>query len=391
MSDPADTSTATGRIDFKFGEQVMPVIIARDIVPALAEHCAQRGFDRIFLIADTTPWEIYGGPLQQALGNVAPVTVELVEPVEKYKRLGTVERLLEQAMIAHISRHSVVIDFGGGLVGNVAGMVATLLYRGISLITVPTTLLAMTDSILSLKQAVNCEQGKNLFGTYYMPERAFLGTGYLQTLGDDQFAAGLIEFVKNCLTFDADSTGTLLDLMRETDRLRMAGRLITLGMAAKQRLLRDDPKERGRAILLEYGHTVGHALEHQGYGLTHGIAVGLGMVVAATISWRRGWLGIDELHRHYELIKMAGGVLEFPPQLDIPRTIRIIGYDNKHGYLDCEPGLHPFVLLRHIGELATTDNLPLVRVSDDEIASAIEDVRRKCRGGGRSVKWEEEV
>ena len=63
MSDPADTSTATDRIDFQFGEQVMPVIIARDIVPALAEHCAERGFDRIFLIADTTPWEIYGGPL----------------------------------------------------------------------------------------------------------------------------------------------------------------------------------------------------------------------------------------------------------------------------------------------------------------------------------------
>jgi len=383
MTDSADTAAAPQCIDFHFGDRVMPVVIAPDIVQPLTEHCAARGFDRIFIVADTTAWKLYGRPLHDALGRAAPVTVELIEPNEKHKRLGTVQRLLERAMLARISRHSVIMDFGGGLVGNIAGMAAALLYRGISLITVPTTLLAMTDSILSLKQAVNCEEGKNLFGTYYMPERAFLGTNYLRSLGNDQFAAGLIEFVKNCLTFDTQSTGTLLALMRETDRIRMATRLITLGMAAKQRLLRDDPKERGRAILLEYGHTIGHALEHQDYGLTHGIAVGLGMVVAAAISHRRGWLTLPELHRHYELIRMAGGHLQFPPDLDVPRTIRVISYDNKHGYLDCEPGWHPFVLLRRIGEVATTDlpgrqidPLPLVRVSDDEIAAAIDDVRR---------------
>lgn len=364
------------RIDFFFAERSMPIVVGQDVHLQCVEFCAQRNPDLLFFIADSHVWNLHGKEIVSRYGYHFPIESVLVEPSEQCKTLELVNRLLETAMTAGVTRRSIIIALGGGLTGNIAGMVAGLLYRGLSLVHLPTSFLAMSDSILSLKQAVNGRGGKNLFGMYYLPAASFVSVNFLRTLPELELIAGINELIKNCLVFDAEHIEILLSLINQPQSCSTWMQLVILGIEAKQKLLLHDPNERNIGISLEYGHTVGHALEYQGYGLSHGIAVGLGMLVAAAISFKRGWLSEQEYWLHYELINSVNGHLQFPQNLDLDTTINIIRRDNKHGYLTLSKDQHPFVLLRSIGRVEITEGKPLVGVSEDEIIAAIEQARR---------------
>lgn len=364
------------RINFFFAERSMPIVVGQDVHPQCIEFCAQRNPDQLFFIADSHVWNLHGKEIVSRYGYHFPIESVLVEPSEQCKTLELVNRLLETAMAAGVTHRSIIMALGGGLTGNIAGMVAGLLYRGLSLVHLPTSFLAMSDSILSLKQAVNGRGGKNLFGMYYLPAASFVSVSFLRTLPELELIAGINELIKNCLVFDAEHIEILLSLINQPQSCFTWMQLVILGIEAKQKLLLHDPYEKNIGISLEYGHTVGHALEYQGYGLSHGIAVGLGMLVAAAISFKRRWLSEQEYWLHYELINSVNGNLQFPQNLDLDTTINIIRRDNKHGYLTLSEGQHPFVLLRSIGRVEITEGKPLVGVSEDEIIAAIEQARR---------------
>ncbi|NMF63588.1 hypothetical protein DP113_09580 [Brasilonema octagenarum UFV-E1] len=359
------------KINFFFAERSMPIFIGQDVGSSCIEFCAQRNPDRLFFIADSHVWDLHGEEIISYYGSHFPIETVLVEPNEQCKTLDLVNRLLEAAMAAGVTRRSIIMALGGGLTGNIAGMVAGLLYRGISLVHLPTSFLAMSDSILSLKQAVNGSTGKNLFGMYYLPTASFVSVNFLRTLPQVELVAGINELIKNCLVFDAERIEILLSLINQPQTCSTLTQLLILGIEAKQKLLLQDPNEKNIGISLEYGHTVGHALEYQGYGLSHGIAVALGMLVASAISFKRGWLSEQEYWLHYELINSVNGNLQFPQNLDLDTTINIIRRDNKHGYLTLCQDPHPFVLLRSIGRVEMTEGKPLVGVSEDEIITAI--------------------
>jgi 3-dehydroquinate synthase/2-deoxy-scyllo-inosose synthase len=283
---------------------------------------------------------------------------------------------MEFAAGRRLGRDGVVVAMGGGLVGNVAGLAAALLYRGTALIHLPTTPVAAFDAVLSLKQGVNLCHGKNLCGTYFAPTLIACDLAWLTTIPRADLLTGLAEMAKNVL---AVVPGHEPALVRAVDRLRdhpdeaLAG-LCEIGLAAKAPFLVRDPLEKREALVFEYGHTVGHAIEFMSAGRTgHGEAVGWGMLVAAEVSRRLGRLDQDGVDRHHRVLSM----LELPPPgtalgpVDPSGLAKLLSTDNKRGYLHTADDEVLMVLLDEPGRPAVSPaGFPLTPVHRDTVVEA---------------------
>ena len=317
------------------------------------------------------PWlsgfvELVAGRLR-AVAPVARITIGRGDGV---KTLATVGRVCERAVECGATRATVLVAIGGGNVGNITGLCAALLFRGIRLIQVPTTLLAMSDVVLSLKQGVNITGVRNGLGTYYAPELIWADPRTLETLPAAEIQGGQAEIIKNALILAPGQIPVLLKLFRPGGGY-LPGELtamIDLAISAKSAVLRDDAKERNAALVLEYGHTVGHALEVLAGGtLSHGFGVALGMRVAARVARRLGMLDDAHVDLHDQLLSAAGLPLGLPETL-APRAGELAGQlcrDNKRGYLRLDPSQIPMVLLSAPGVPALTDGIPLTGVDAD--------------------------
>ncbi|MGH3450649.1 MAG: 3-dehydroquinate synthase family protein, partial [Haloechinothrix sp.] len=320
-----------------------------------------------------------GPALLTALEGIAPRHVIAPAPGEKMKRLATVASLADHAVRLGATRRSIVLAFGGGVVGNVAGLLAGLLFRGIRLIHIPTTIIAATDSVVSLKQAVNSAMGKNHIGVYHQPTAVLTDLAMLATLPARQVRSGWCEFVKNCLAIRPGSIGRLRRVVRG-DLLAPISLdwLLRESIAAKAAVMFDDQKERHRGLVLEYGHTIGHAVEladlrrRGNAGLSHGEAVGVGMLAAARLSARRGWLHSGDVSLHRELLTSLGAPVTLPQGLEPSEVTAVVGRDNKRGLL---PGADAvFVLLRRLGVPAGDLRSPLTPVTTDEVNTVVKEL-----------------
>jgi 3-dehydroquinate synthase len=230
-----------------------------------------------------------------ALAAFPRATVHAVPPGEDAKSFRELERVLDALVAAGCDRASGLVAFGGGVVGDLGGLAAALYHRGIACVQVPTTLLAMVDSSVGGKTAVNLAGGKNLAGAFHQPVEVVADVRFLATLPDDELRSGLGEVVKTALL-----DGDLYDrLAARPERLvrRDEGELVEVVAACVRRkalVVRADPFERGERKLLNLGHTFAHAIEHvAGYGrIPHGIAVATGVVLAAEAG-RAAGLGVD--------------------------------------------------------------------------------------------------
>src|SRR5438067_5731691 len=302
---------------------------------------------------------------------------------EKAKLMQTALTGLCQARAHGGGTHaSWLIAMGGGLVGNITGMAASLVVRGIKLVHIPTTLLASTDSILSCKQGVNGEPAldlliKNLVGTFKAPEFALVYLSFWQSLAPDEIRSGLCELVKNVLAIHPHRYEEVATLLNPQGRysLEEFAQVFTRCFEAKQAVMRQDAHEQGAALVLEAGHTVGHALESL-LGMKHGLAIALGLLVEAHISHARGCLSDREVRQHYALLGRNGVPTTLPPTMDIDALIRLISDDNKIGYLPRREGAHLMVLLRHLGQaVEDRPGLPLTYVSEKELRTALGTLR----------------
>ncbi|GAB7046420.1 3-dehydroquinate synthase family protein [Catenuloplanes indicus] len=316
------------------------------------------------------------------LRAVLPVTRYDVEAGDRQKRLPLVEEILEHAIARGATRGSVVIGMGGGMVGNVAGLVAALMYRGTRLVHLPTTPVAAFDSVLSVKQAVNLSGGKNLCGTYYAPSLIACDLRWLAGVPDAEMLTGLAEMVKNVLAVLPARQDVLIDALHRlsVDRESALLDLLEIGREAKAPFLRVDPRERREALIFEYGHTTGHALEFVARGaMSHGEAVAWGMLVAAEVSRMLGHLDSRDVERHYQLIRC----LRLPDAatrlggMDPDAVRGILAKDNKRGYLPHVAGQIAMVLLDAPGHVLTGDGgYPLVPVPIDLPLAALDTVIR---------------
>lgn len=287
---------------------------------------------------------------------------------EQYKTLETVNRIFTALLAARCDRKTMIFALGGGVIGDMAGFAAACYQRGVPFIQVPTTLLSQVDSSVGGKTGVNHELGKNMIGAFYQPRCVIIDTETLSTLPDRELSAGLAEVIKYGLINDAAFFGWLeanIDklLAREAEALSYA---IERSCRRKADIVASDERESGARALLNLGHTFGHAIETgMGYGTwLHGEAVAAGMIMAADLSQRLGWLKAGDVARIKDLIARA----RLPvagPDLSTERYLELMAIDKK-----VQDGQLRLVLLEAIGQAVISDTTP---------AAALAETLRACR------------
>jgi len=221
---------------------------------------------------------------------------------EEYKNLETVENILNELFTHKLDRKSLLIAFGGGVIGDMTGFTASLYQRGIDFVQIPTTLLSQVDASVGGKTGVNNSFGKNLIGAFYQPKAVYIDTDFLKTLPKREFSAGIAEIVKMAVMFDADYFDYLTSLdFTNKDALEKA---IQRSVELKAWVVNQDEKEAGIRAVLNYGHTFAHVVENETKYKTylHGEAVSIGMVMANELALELGLISFDETKRVKELL-----------------------------------------------------------------------------------------
>lgn len=283
---------------------------------------------------------------------------ELVLPDgEATKTLACVSRIWDALLEAGFNRRCTLIALGGGVIGDMVGFAAASYQRGVAFIQVPTTLLAQVDSSVGGKTGVNHPLGKNMIGAFWQPRAVLIDTATLATLPAAEFSAGLAEVIKYGLIRDADFLAWLEEHMaalRALDPEALAW-AIERSCQIKAEIVAADETEQGVRALLNLGHTFGHAIEaHQGYGSwLHGEAVGVGMLMAADLSRRLGWLGDAEIKRTQAMIDAAGLPLAAPADMGVEEFLVRMRLDKKN--IDQSIRL---VLMRALGDAEVYDDTP---------------------------------
>jgi 3-dehydroquinate synthase len=285
---------------------------------------------------------------------------------EEYKTLDTLNSVFDRLLERRFDRRCTLIALGGGVIGDLTGFAAACYQRGVAFIQVPTTLLSQVDSSVGGKTGVNHPLGKNMIGAFHQPQCVIADTDTLNTLDERQLHAGLAEVIKYGLINDRAFFDWLDDnldrlLARDPEALAYA---IERSCRDKAAIVAEDETEAGTRALLNLGHTFGHAIETgMGYGAwLHGEAVGTGMVLAAQLSARLGWLAVADMERVVSLIARAGLPTAAPTALDSRRFLELMAVDKK-----VQDGLLRLVLLKGIGQAVIT-----AEATSAQIAASLE-------------------
>ncbi|MBK1672738.1 3-dehydroquinate synthase [Ectothiorhodospira shaposhnikovii] len=339
----------------ELGERSYPIHIGRGLLgePTWLEQ-ALKG-RRAMVVSNETIAPLYLDTLTRTLArtDTGPVETVILPDGEQFKNLQTLDTIYTALLERRLDRGAVLIALGGGVIGDITGFAAASYQRGIDFIQVPTTLLSQVDSSVGGKTGVNHPLGKNMIGAFHQPRLVLIDTDTLNTLPDRELSAGIAEVIKYGLIDDPEFFLWLEQhlprlLAREPEALAFA---IRRSCADKARVVAEDERESGRRALLNLGHTFGHAIETGlGYGRwLHGEAVAMGMVMAARMSCRMGWMSESEVARITALISAAGLPVEAPPGLSATRFRELMAVDKK-----VQQGRLRLVLMKGIGESLVT-------------------------------------
>ena len=317
------------------------------------------------VVTDATVEKLYAARVEDSLrkSGFSP-TVISVTPGEASKSLPTLELLYDRMTAIGLDRNSAVFALGGGVVGDLAGFAAATFLRGVPLVQVPTTVVAQVDSALGGKTAINHRHAKNLIGAFYQPRLIVADVTTLATLPDREFREGLAEVIKYGAIMDAPMVA---DLERDLDsilarRSDLLEQVVARSLAHKAAVVSADEREGGLRKSLNFGHTIGHAIEASaGYGnYFHGEAVAIGMVAAARLSSKYAGFSADEASRLQRLIERAGLPTAMPDGWRNDDFLRALGLDKKRA-----AGAIEFVLLDRLGHYLTKS------LSPDDIVSPL--------------------
>ncbi len=322
---------------------------------------------RAAIIADDNTAALFGEEVRKILNdNCKKVILYSFPAGEEHKTLDTVKAIYKTLIEEKFDRKDLLIALGGGVVGDITGYAAATYLRGIDFIQIPTTLLSQSDSSIGGKTGVDFDGYKNMVGAFYMPKLVYMNIGTLKTLDERQFYSGFAEVMKHGLIKDAMFYEWLLDHMYEIqdkDPLVLE-EMVMRSCTIKKLVVEKDPKEQGDRALLNFGHTIGHAIEkYKNFEMLHGECVALGAVAAAFISWKHNWLSMEE---YYEIRDM------FVPfhlpisidQIDPEEILALTKSDKKMA-----AGRIRFVLLKKVGK-AVIDST----VTDEDILNALREI-----------------
>jgi 3-dehydroquinate synthase len=339
----------------ELGANSHPVHVGAGILAELGKLARDAGLKpgRSAVVTDANVAKLYAKATLAALGaaGFAPTLIE-IPPGEQSKSLAQLERIYGLMTEAELERASVVFALGGGVVGDLAGFAAATYLRGIPIVQAPTTLLAQVDSSLGGKTGVNHPRAKNLIGAFHQPRLVVADVATLTTLGDREFREGLAEVIKYGAIMDEPMLASLeksLDRILARDAAALED-IVERSLRHKAAIVAADERESDLRRILNFGHTVGHALEAStGYGnLLHGEAVAIGMAAAARISCAHAGLSRDEAARLVKLIDRAGLPTAMPEGWRGKEFERAIRLDKKRADDAIE-----FVLLDNLGHAVT--------------------------------------
>lgn len=332
----------------------------------------------IVIITDHIVKKYYGSLLKNKLkAEGYSVLLLSFSAGEKHKNNKT-KIWIEKKMLKHFcDRNTLCLALGGGVAGDLAGFVAATYMRGIAYIQIPTTLLAMVDSSVGGKTGINTAQGKNLIGAFWQPKAVVIDPKFLKTLPKKQIINGLFEIIKIFLIFDSNSFYDLeknkekiLTFNKDNNKNILLENLIYKAIELKKNIILLDEKENHTRKLLNFGHTIGHALEKlSNYTLLHGEAIALGMLVEAKIAELLKLLSTEEYVRIQAILLYFGINPKALKKFSIQKIIQATYLDKKN-----QNGLVCYVLLKNIGEIYKTNQDIIHPVPNNIVAEAVEDL-----------------
>jgi 3-dehydroquinate synthase len=356
-------------ISVELGEKAYPIEIGENSLATLGERIRELEFregSTVLVVTNPVVESHYGSQTRASLAAAGfAVSSLVIEAGEDQKTPATVALIHDAAFAAKLERGSLIVALGGGVVGDMAGFAAATWLRGIAVVQVPTTLLAMVDAAIGGKTGVNHPGGKNLIGAFHQPRLVLIDPSVLATLPVQEFRAGMAEVIKYGVIGDSelfialeaaalkDPTGDGGLASREALGEALLQSLLERSAAAKARVVAADEREGGLRAILNYGHTLGHCVETlSGYGTyLHGEAVGLGMLAAGALSRHLGLWSAQEENRQRALIAAAGLPLNWPP-LDPEAVLACLQGDKK-----VRQGKVRFVLPTAIGQVLIRDDI----------------------------------
>jgi 3-dehydroquinate synthase len=333
------------------------VLIDADVLEHVGEY-ARKYLSRAtcVVISDTNVARLFADRVKRSLASAGFRPMLITIPAgEKSKTLKQAGAICEQMIAAGLDRQSFVVGLGGGMIGDISGFVAAIYHRGIPHIQIPTTLLAMVDSSIGGKTGVDTRDGKNLIGAFHQPSLVIDDLDVLKTLPRRQFNQGFAEIIKHAIIADATMFRTLQSWKAgNTAALQW---LIKRNVQIKSKIVaKDQLDRRGQRALLNFGHTVGHAIERAGNyrKFLHGEAVSLGIVAACAISVKRARLGPDQRAAIVDLLERFGLPTRLPPNFPRKKIFDAIRFDKKF-----EGGKVRFVVTPRIGTAHITNDVTL--------------------------------
>ena len=315
----------------------------------LAEGAAELGTEgrKICIVTDTHVGPLYLETVRERLSGVCSrVTVYTIEAGEDYKTLDTVRGLYEHLILEHFDRRDLLAALGGGVIGDLTGFAAATYLRGISFIQIPTTLLSQVDSSIGGKTGVDFDSYKNMVGAFHMPRLVYMNLSVLQTLPERQFASGMAEILKHGLIKNADYFQWLLDHRQDIleRKPKALMQMIEESCKIKRDVVEKAPTEQGERALLNFGHTIGHAVEKlKNFQMYHGECVAAGCAAAAYLSWKRGLIDESELDR------ICGAFQSFSLPVKVGRIDPAKVLEPTRSDKKMEAGRIKFVLLQRTG------------------------------------------
>ncbi|HEX5359733.1 MAG TPA: 3-dehydroquinate synthase [Fluviicoccus sp.] len=346
------------------GSRSYPIFIGENLLEkpdCLLPYIAGK---QVLIVSNTTVAPLYLDTVRALLtASQFHVATHILPDGEQYKTLGHVEGILTSLLEARFNRDCTVIALGGGVVGDMTGFASACYQRGVAFVQIPTTLLSQVDSSVGGKTGVNHPLGKNMIGAFKQPRAVIADMAVLGTLSQREFAAGLAEVIKYGLIRDLAFVGWLEENMnrlvgRETGILAEA---VYRSCQHKAQVVAADEFETDQRALLNLGHTFGHAIETaMGYGQwLHGEAVATGMLMAADLSWRLGWLARSDVLRVKALLQSAGLPVVPPSDMTPEMFMDLMSVDKK-----VLSGKLRLVLMKSMGEAVVTADFSLDRLRE---------------------------
>jgi len=339
-------------LQLDLGERSYPIYIGTQLLGNPDLFTPHIHGKQVLIVSNTTVAPLYLDALMPALDGFNVQAISLPDG-EAYKTLDTLNSIFDALLGYRFNRRCTLIALGGGVVGDICGFAAASYQRGVDFVQVPTTLLSQVDSSVGGKTGVNHRLGKNMIGAFHQPNGVIIDTDTLSTLADRELSAGLAEIIKYGLIRDPEFFTWLEDnidrlLARDPDALAFA---IERSCRNQADVVAADEREGGVRALLNFGHTFGHAIETgMGYGTwLHGEAVGTGMLLAANLSARQGWLTSAQVERIARLLDKARLPVHTPATMDSEQFLEHMAVDKK--VLD---GGMRLVLLKDIGNAIVT-------------------------------------